>query len=73
MSVTGHELARRLRERDLSAAPAVLNLVETRGADSRQRTAELLADLSPASLGHEAPAHIVGITGPPGVGKSSLL
>jgi len=29
--------------------------------------------VSPAALGAEAPAHIVGVTGPPGVGKSSLL
>ena len=53
--------------------PAVLNLVETRSERARAQTAELLAALSPAALGGEAPAHIVGITGPPGVGKSSLL
>jgi len=29
--------------------------------------------VSPAVLGGEAPAHVVGVTGPPGVGKSSLL
>jgi LAO/AO transport system kinase len=29
--------------------------------------------VSPAALRGEAPAHIVGVTGPPGVGKSSLL
>jgi LAO/AO transport system kinase len=67
------ELATRLREHDLSAAPAVLNLVETRSEPARVQTAELLAALSPRTLGGEAPAHIVGITGPPGVGKSSLL
>jgi LAO/AO transport system kinase len=69
----GHELARRLRDRDLSAAPAVLNLVENRSPESRAQSATLLADLSPAALGGEAPGHIVGVTGPPGVGKSSLL
>jgi LAO/AO transport system kinase len=62
-----------LRERDLSAAPAVLNLVENRSAEARRQTEALLASVSPAALGAEAPAHIVGITGPPGVGKSSLL
>jgi LAO/AO transport system kinase len=62
-----------LRERDLSAAPAVLNLVENRSAEARRQTEALLASVSPAALGGEAPAHIVGITGPPGVGKSSLL
>ncbi len=35
--------------------------------------AALLAEVSPAALGGEAPAHLIGITGPPGAGKSSLL
>ena len=58
---------------DLHAAPAVLNLVESRTPEAREQTAELLAALSPAALGGEAPGHVVGVTGPPGVGKSSLL
>jgi LAO/AO transport system kinase len=33
----------------------------------------LLAELSPAALGGEPAAHVVGVTGPPGAGKSSLL
>jgi LAO/AO transport system kinase len=69
----GARLAARLRDGDLSAAPAVLNLVESRIPRAREETRELLARLSPAELGAEAPAHIVGVTGPPGVGKSSLL
>jgi LAO/AO transport system kinase len=69
----GRELGARLRERDLSAAPAVLNLVENRAPAAREQTRELLRALSPAALGGEAPAQIVGVTGPPGVGKSSLL
>ena len=67
------ELAQRLRAGDRGAAPAVLNLVETRTPEARAQTAELLSALSPTALGGEAPAHVVGITGPPGVGKSSLL
>lgn len=67
------ELAQRLRAGDRSAAPAVLNLVETRTPEARAQTAELLAAVSPAALGAEAPAHVIGVTGPPGVGKSSLL
>jgi LAO/AO transport system kinase len=62
------QLAERLRDRDLTVAPAVLNLVESRTAQARAETDALLA-----AVGTDAPAHIVGVTGPPGVGKSSLL
>jgi LAO/AO transport system kinase len=73
MSGTGEELAMRLREGDLSAAPAVLNLVESTVPEHRTQIAALLEGVSPAALGGEAGAHVVGITGPPGGGKSSLL
>jgi len=69
----GADLGERLRSGDLTAAPAVLNLVENRSAPARAQAQELLAALSPAALGHEPDAHVVGLTGPPGVGKSSLL
>jgi LAO/AO transport system kinase len=67
------DLGRRLRERDLSAAPALLNLVERRTPTGREEVAALLHEVSPAVLGGEAPGHVVGVTGPPGSGKSSLL
>jgi LAO/AO transport system kinase len=67
------ELGRRLREGDRSAAAPALNLIEDRSPAGRRATAELLAEVSPAALGAEAPAHLVGITGPPGAGKSTLL
>jgi LAO/AO transport system kinase len=67
----GASLGARLRARDLSAAPAVLNLVESRG--THDEVAALLREVSPATLGDEAPAHVVGVTGPPGAGKSTLL
>src|SRR3954462_12619647 len=67
------ELGRRLRERDRSAAPPALNLIEDRSPAARERATALLAEVSPAKLGGEAPAHLVGITGPPGAGKSTLL
>ena len=69
----GAELGARLRERDLGAAPAALNLIENRTPAAREQVAALLAEVSPARLGGEAPAHVVGVTGPPGAGKSTLL
>ncbi|MFZ1926920.1 MAG: GTP-binding protein [Solirubrobacteraceae bacterium] len=69
----GAALGKRLHKRDLSAAPATLNLLESNTAADRKQAAELLRELSPAALGGEAPGHIVGITGPPGAGKSTLL
>ena len=71
--IDGRDLGRRLRERDRSAAAPALNLIETRTAEARAQARELLADVSPAALGGEAPAHLIGITGPPGAGKSTLL
>jgi LAO/AO transport system kinase len=69
----GAALGERLREGDLSAAPAVLNLVESRTPAAREEVVALLAAVAPAALGGEAPAHVVGVTGPPGAGKSTLL
>jgi LAO/AO transport system kinase len=69
----GRQLGARLRDGDLRVAAAVLNLVESRGHEPRTQTEALLAAVSPAALGGEAPGSIVGVTGPPGVGKSSLL
>jgi LAO/AO transport system kinase len=72
-SDAAQELAQRLRARDLSAAPAVLNLVENRSRAAREPIAALLRGVSPAALGGEAPGHVIGVTGPPGAGKSTLL
>ena len=73
MTPDGADLGRRLRERDRSAAAPALNVIETRTRDGRAQAAALLAEVSPAALGGEAPAHLIGITGPPGAGKSTLL
>jgi LAO/AO transport system kinase len=70
---SGAELGQRLRERDLGAAPAALNLIESAAPADRERTGDLLREVSPATLGGEAPGHLVGVTGPPGAGKSTLL
>lgn len=69
----GATLGARLRERDLSAAPAALNLLESSTEADREQARALLGEVSPAALGGEAPGHIVGVTGPPGAGKSTLL
>jgi LAO/AO transport system kinase len=71
--IDGAALGAALRGGDRTVAPAVLNLVESRTPEAREQTAQLLAAVSPSALGGEARAHIVGVTGPPGVGKSSLL
>jgi LAO/AO transport system kinase len=71
--VSGAELGKRLREHDLAAAPAALNLLENRSPAKRDEIAALLAEVAPARLGGEAPGHVVGVTGPPGAGKSTLL
>jgi LAO/AO transport system kinase len=69
----GAALGARLRARDLTAAPAALNLLENRSPDRRGEIAALLAEVAPGRLGGEAAAHVVGVTGPPGAGKSTLL
>src|SRR4029453_8483273 len=71
MAMDPSELGRRLRERDRSAAAAALNVIENRA--ERDASRRLLHEVSPAALGREPDAHIIGITGPPGAGKSSLL
>jgi LAO/AO transport system kinase len=73
VSDDGAALGARLRERDLSAAPAALNLLESATAADREQAAALLREVSPRALGGEAPGHVIGITGPPGAGKSTLL
>jgi LAO/AO transport system kinase len=67
------QLGRRLRDGDRTAAPAALNLIEDRSPGSREAARALLSEVSPAALGGEAPAHLIGVTGPPGAGKSTLL
>ena len=46
-------------------------MIENRA--DRDATRTLLAEVSPAALGGEPAAHVIGITGPPGAGKSLLL
>jgi LAO/AO transport system kinase len=71
MATDPAELGRRLREGDRTAAAAALNVIENRA--DRDASERLLHEVSPAALGKEPDAHVIGITGPPGAGKSSLL
>jgi LAO/AO transport system kinase len=71
MAADPSELGRRLREGDRAAAAAALNVIENRADRDGAKT--LLAEVSPGALGGEPPAHVIGVTGPPGAGKSLLL
>lgn len=62
--------ARRVMAADKGAVSRALNLVEDRRAESHERVAELLDQLKDAPKA--AAGHRVGLTGPPGVGKSTL-
>jgi LAO/AO transport system kinase len=73
VSGEGPALGARLRDGDLSAAPAALNLLESTAPADRDAAAALMRELSPTALGGEPAGHVVGITGPPGAGKSTLL
>ncbi|MEA2494140.1 MAG: GTPase, partial [Thermoleophilaceae bacterium] len=64
----GAELGRRLREGDRSAGPAALNVIEDRSPRGREQARAQLA-----AVGSEPRSHLIGLTGPPGAGKSSLL
>lgn len=64
-------LARGVLAADKASVARALNLIENKRPDAERAVAELLAALAQ----QRAPAHghRVGITGPPGVGKSSLV
>ncbi len=60
-----HELVERLLKGDKRAAARLVTLVD----DQDPIAAELMKQIHP----HTGKAHIVGITGPPGSGKSTLV
>src|SRR3954465_3091410 len=62
------ELGRRLAAGDRRAGPAALTGLADRSPGGRERASALLAE-----VGADDGAHLVGVTGPPGAGKSSLL
>ena len=74
--MTNHDLTARLLDGDLTAAPRILTLLEK----GNPRADEIMASLANRPLpqgegrGEGKPsAHRIGITGPPGAGKSTLV
>lgn len=68
---TMSELLAGIRAKEPQAIAAAISLVEGRSNQAAVR-GELLDALSPRLWPGELATHIVGLTGPPGVGKSSL-
>ncbi|PQM47481.1 putative GTPase [Mycobacterium talmoniae] len=66
---TVEELAAAVRSGDRSALPRAITLVESTRADHREQAQQLLLELMPQA----GNAHHVGITGVPGVGKSTTI
>jgi LAO/AO transport system kinase len=71
VSVDIDELLPRVLAREPSAVAKAISLVEDRRPSAEPRIVELLGKLG--AVGRGASGHRVGVTGPPGVGKSSLL
>jgi LAO/AO transport system kinase len=63
------ELAAAVRGGDRAVLPRAITLVESTRADHHERAQQLLLELMPAA----GNAHHVGITGVPGVGKSTAI
>ncbi len=64
------ELAASVQRGERSALAEALNLLDDRRNSARERSAKLVHLLQGNAL--DLGAHIIGMTGPPGVGKSSL-
>jgi LAO/AO transport system kinase len=64
-------LARGVRAADKAQVSRALNLIENRRPDIERQMARLLAALAEGTTDNHG--HRVGLTGPPGVGKSSLV
>src|SRR5512142_1241958 len=63
------ELAQAVRSGDRAALPRAITLLESTRADHHEKAQQLLLELTP----HSGNAHRVGITGTPGVGKSTAI
>src|ERR1700744_5875598 len=66
---TVEELAAAIRSGNRAALPRAITMLESTRADHREQAQQLLLALMP----HSGNAHRVGITGVPGVGKSTSI
>jgi LAO/AO transport system kinase len=66
---TVEDLAAALRRGDRAALPRAITLVESTRPDHQEQAQQLLLELTP----HAGNAHRIGITGVPGVGKSTAI
>ncbi len=66
---TAEQLAAAVRRGDRTALPRAITLVESTRGDHREEAQQLLLALTP----HARDAHRIGITGVPGVGKSTAI
>jgi LAO/AO transport system kinase len=67
--MTSQDLAAAIRSGDRAGLPRAITLLESTRADHREQAQQLLLDLLPDA----GNAHRVGITGVPGVGKSTTI
>jgi LAO/AO transport system kinase len=78
MTKGGGDLAQAIRDGDRSALARAITMVESTRADHREQSQQLLLELMPGAggapeTGGRAKALRVGITGVPGVGKSTSI
>jgi GTPase len=67
--ITVEDLAAAVRRGDRAALPRAITLVESTRPDHQERAQQLLLELTP----NAGNAHHIGITGVPGVGKSTAI
>jgi LAO/AO transport system kinase len=68
--IDAHRLAAAVKRGERSALATALNLLDDQRTSAREYAADLLTELQ--KLGSTTNGRLIGITGPPGVGKSSL-